>query len=152
MFLYWHQSTTPYPEEWSKIYAQKTLHVQNLTIHLQIIGYSHQIEIYQADQMINQEILASQIPANLQTQTQKIELTPDFALTGDNFQVYTKKEDSSAIKTFLNQPDLLQYDFGEGALTAIGWAFNSQTVNFQTLHVYPEKKINLWSKSTYPTL
>ncbi len=156
MTLYWYNSSYKPLVTWAKVFASKIFQrSEKEALKLNIIGYSHHIELEnQGDGGQKSgftEVLASEIPMSILGDALEFELKPNLNLSGPNWELWTTKFSVKEIDNFLKVKDCLFYNFdpNQECWTIIRWEFIDKDIKFETLHSYPEQKLNLWSKSNY---
>jgi len=55
----------------------------------------------------------------------------------------------SEVDNFLEQTNVVKYDFGQGAWTAVQLTENQNLLFVRTLHCYPELNLVVWSQTKY---
>jgi len=153
MTLYWYNSNYKALTTWTKIYASKIFQkTETEGLKLNIIGYSHHIELENKAKSGFTEVLASQVPMSILDKSTEFELVPNLDLKGSNWNLWTTDFKLTEIDDFLRNPNCLFYNFDstQDCWTIINWEFTKNAeVRFKTLHAYPEYGLNLWSKSHY---
>ena len=152
MTLYWYNSNYKALTTWTKIFASKIFEKsQKETLKLNIIGYSHHIEFENRKEHGFTEVLASEVPMTILKDALEFELKDNLKLEGSNWNLWTTSFSLKEIDNFLKNENCLFYNFDpkQECWTIIRWEFINKEIRFETLHSYPEHKLNLWSKSHY---
>lgn len=134
-------------QDWSDQFTtlkHYTLHHRDLTLHVRIIGESHIITIQRGQHTLLQEILACSdfAPANSLCAYHFGTLAA-YAYNRDNYSVavsFHPQPDSAWIPAGVETLEL-QFPamWGHTPLTRIGWQCTEDTIQWWTLHIYPEQ-------------
>ena len=135
-------------KNWVKVYAQKKILVKSTSFELNVIGYSHQIIINKGGYKTT-EILASVVPEDVESLSLKIPLRSQFELVKENFEIRVVNFEQKIIDVFLKSSNQVSYKFDKDCWTVIIWAVNSNQIEFETLHTYPDLDLIVASKSKY---
>ncbi len=147
MRFFWYQSEKLLPDGWTRVFFETIHESQKFRAHIRIIGHSHQVDLYFKDRQFC-EALTTQKPGVNQEEFLGFNLTNNQQYTKPNLQLWVSA-DFTAVKNFLEQTDIVKYDFGQEAWTAVQLTENRNWLWVQTLHCYPELNLVIWSKTKY---
>ncbi len=147
-YLYWYQGENTSLQNWVKIFAQKELRLGETIFNLKVIGFSHQIEILREGGN-STEILASKIPNEILKSALKIPLTKDSRTHSPKYSIEIQKYNSTVTEDFLDHSNSLSHLFDKDCWTVIIWDINAESINFKTLHTYPDLDLLVITQSKY---
>jgi len=147
MHLFWYQSEKILPDGWTKVFWQTEQKSQKFRAHIKIIGHSHQIDLYFQDRQLC-EVLTTQEPSVHTAEFLLLNLANNDEYIDTNLRLWASAN-LSEVDNFLEQTNVVKYDFGQGAWTAVQLTENQNLLFVRTLHCYPELNLVVWSKTKY---
>jgi len=112
-----------------------------------IIGHSHQIDLYFQDRQLC-EALITQEPSVHTAEFLLLNLANNNEYIDTNFRLWTSA-DLAEVDNFLEQTNVVKYDFGQSAWTAVQLTENQNSLLVRTLHCYPELNLVVWSQTKF---
>ena len=147
MHVFWYQSEKILPDGWTKVFWQTEQKSQKFRAHIKIIGHSHQIDLYFQDRQLC-EVLTTQEPSVHTAEFLLLNLANNDEYIDTNLRLWASAN-LSEVDNFLEQTNVVKYDFGQGAWTAVQLTENQNLLFVRTLHCYPELNLVVWSKTKY---
>ena len=147
MHVFWYQSEKILPDGWTKVFWQTEQKSQKFRAHIKIIGHSHQIDLYFQDRQLC-EVLTTQEPSVHTAEFLLLNLANNDEYIDTNLRLWASAN-LSEVDNFLEQTNVVKYDFGQGAWTAVQLTENQNLLFVQTLHCYPELNLVVWSQTKY---
>ncbi len=147
MLLFWYQSERILPDGWTKVFLQTEKHSQKFRAQIKIIGYSHQINLYFKDRQLC-EALISRKPSVKVEEFLLLNLTNNNQYLQTDLHIWISTN-LAEVNNFLKKTDVIKYDFGSGAWTAVQLTETQNSLWVHTLHCYPELDSVVWSQTRY---
>jgi len=147
MHVFWYQSEKILPDGWTKVFWQTEQKSQKFRAHIKIIGHSHQIDLYFQDRQLC-EALTTQEPGVSTEEFMLLNLANKNQYVSTHLRLWVS-DDVTQIDNFLQQTNVVKYDFGQGAWTAVQLTENQNLLFVRTLHCYPELNLVVWSQTKY---
>jgi len=147
MHVFWYQSEKILPDGWTKVFWQAEQKSQKFRAHIKIIGHSHQIDLYFQDRQLC-EVLTTQEPSVHTAEFLLLNLANKNQYVSTHLRLWVS-DDVTQIDNFLRQTNVVKYDFGQGAWTAVQLTENQNLLFVRTLHCYPELNLVVWSQTKY---
>ena len=147
MHVFWYQSEKILPDGWTKVFWQAEQKSQKFRAHIKIIGHSHQIDLYFQDRQLC-EALTTQEPSVHTAEFLLLNLANNDEYIDTNLRLWASAN-LSEVDNFLEQTNVVKYDFGQGAWTAVQLTENQNLLFVRTLHCYPELNLVVWSQTKY---
>ena len=147
MHVFWYQSEKILPDGWTKVFWQAEQKSQKFRAHIKIIGHSHQIDLYFQDRQLC-EVLTTQEPSVHTAEFLLLNLANNDEYIDTNLRLWASAN-LSEVDNFLEQTNVVKYDFGQGAWTAVQLTENQNLLFVRTLHCYPELNLVVWSQTKY---
>jgi hypothetical protein len=147
MHVFWYQSEKILPDGWTKVFWQTEQKSQKFRAYIKIIGYSHQIDLYFQDRQLC-EALTTQEPSVHTAEFLLLNLANNDEYIDTNLRLWASAN-LAEVDNFLEQTNVVKYDFGQGAWTAVQLTENQNLLFVRTLHCYPELNLVVWSQTKY---
>jgi hypothetical protein len=130
MRVFWYQSEKILPDGWTKVFWQREQESQKFRAHIKIIGHSHQIDLYFQDRQLC-EALTTQEPSVHTAEFLLLNLANNDEYIDTNLRLWVSAN-LAEVDNFLEQTNVVKYDFGQGAWTAVQLTENQNSLFVRT--------------------